>query len=166
METKEFLERALGEDGYYCIFASHATDGKRIQKFFDSIDVLLTTAEQLDSEGYDTYFALATFKDTSSRKATNVDTLKSFFLDIDCGPNKDYPDQMAAISALQGFCKKTELPPPTLISSGGGLHVYWFLAEPVSAELWIPMAEQLKATCVKHNLLADPAVTYNTQLQE
>ena len=159
METKEFLERALGEDGYYCIFASHATDGKRIQKFFDSIDVLLTTAEQLDSEGYDTYFALATFKDTSSRKATNVDTLKSFFLDIDCGPNKDYPDQMAAISALQGFCKKTELPPPTLISSGGGLHVYWFLAEPVSAELWIPMAEQLKATCVKHNLLADPAVT-------
>ena len=108
METKEFLERALGEDGYYCIFASRATDGRRIQKFFDSIDVLLTSAEQLDNEGYDTYFALSTFKNTSSRKAKNANELRSFFLDIDCGPNKDYPDKVAAIAALRAFCEKTE----------------------------------------------------------
>ena len=159
METKEFLERALGENGYYCIFASRATDGRRIQKFFDSIDVLLTSAEQLDNEGYDTYFALSTFKDTSSRKAKNANELRSFFLDIDCGPNKDYPDKVAAIAALRDFCEKTELPTPTLISSGGGLHVYWFLTKPVSVGDWVPIAEQLKVTCVKHNLLADPAVT-------
>lgn len=159
METKKFLQRALGEDGFYCMFATLGSKDLRLQKFYDSIDAVLAKAKELDKDGYDAYFALATFNDKGSRKVTNVKELKAFFLDLDCGPSKDYEDQREALSALQKFCKKLDLPRPLLINSGRGVHVYWFLSEPVSMEEWLPVAERLKQLCAEHNLLADPAVT-------
>ena len=159
MDTKEFLRRALSTNGHYCVFASHATENKRVQHFYTSVDDVITKASELDGRGYDTYFALATFKEKGSRKADNAHELNSFFLDLDCGPSKDYEDQQAAISALRGFCTKLGLPAPTIVSSGRGIHVYWFLCEPISAEKWSQTAEHLKAVCAKYKLLADPAVT-------
>ncbi len=159
METKEFLQRALGEGGFYCVFASLGSENRRVQKFYDSIDAVLTKAQELDEAGFDAYFALATFEEAGSRKVTNVKELRTFFLDLDCGPSKDYENQNEAMLALRGFCKKLDLPKPLLINSGRGIHVYWFLSEPISMEEWLPVAESLKRLCAKHNLLADPAVT-------
>mgnify|MGYP003639555462 FL=1 len=159
METKEFLQRALGEGGFYCVFASLGSENRRVQKFYDSIDAVLTKAQELDEAGFDAYFALATFEEAGSRKVTNVKELRTFFLDLDCGPSKDYENQNEAMLALRGFCKKLDLPKPLLINSGRGIHVYWFLSEPISMEEWLPVAETLKRLCAEHNLLADPAVT-------
>ena len=159
METKEFLRRALGDGGFYCVFASHGSEDRRVQKFYDSTNAVLTTAHELDESGFDAYFALATFEEAGSRKVTNVKQLRAFFLDLDCGPSKDYPNQSEAISALRGFCDKLELPKPVLINSGRGVHAYWFLSEPVSLTEWQPAAERLKQLCAEHKLLADPAVT-------
>lgn len=159
METKQFLQRALGEGGFYCVFASLGSENRRVQKFYDSIDAVVDKAQELDEAGFDAYFALATFEEDGSRKVTNVKELRAFFLDLDCGPSKDYENQNEAMIALRGFCKKLELPKPLLINSGRGIHVYWFLSEPVSMEEWLPVAERLKRLCAEHNLLADPAVT-------
>ena len=159
METKEFLQRALGNSGFYCVFASHGSEDRRVQKFYDSLDAVLTEAYELDELGFDAYFALATFEGSNSRKVTNIKQLRSFFLDLDCGPSKGYRDQNDAVTALRGFCKKLELPKPLLVNSGRGVHAYWFLSEPVSLEEWLPAATSLKRLCAKHNLLADPAVT-------
>ena len=159
METKEFLRRALGEGGFYCVFASRGSDDRRVQKFYDSIDTLLSTTHKLDEDGFDTYFALATFKETGSRKVNNVKQLRSFFLDLDCGPSKDYQNQNEAIAALRSFCKQLSLPKPLLINSGRGVHVYWFLSQPIDLKDWLPVAEHIKRLCSKYNLLADPAVT-------
>jgi len=159
METKEFLQRALGEGGFYCVFASLGSENRRVQKFYDSIDAVLTKAQELDEAGFDAYFALATFEEAGSRKVTNVKELRTFFLDLDCGPSKDYENQNEAMLALRGFCKKLDLPKPLLINSGRGIHVYWFLSEPISMEEWLPVAETLKRLCAEHNLLADPSVT-------
>ena len=115
METKDFLQRALGDSGFYCVFASHGSEDRRVQKFYDSIDAVLTTAYDLDNSGFDAYFALATFEEAGSRKVTNVKQLRSFFLDLDCGPGKDYPTQNEAVVALQGFCKLLGLPKPRLL---------------------------------------------------
>ena len=93
METKEFLQRALGEGGFYCVFASLGSENRRVQKFYDSIDAVLTKAQELDEAGFDAYFALATFEEAGSRKVTNVKELRTFFLDLDCGPSKDYENQ-------------------------------------------------------------------------
>ena len=55
METKKFLQRALGNDGYYCVFA--AKDGRKKQKFYDSLDAVVSATTNFDSEGWDAYFA-------------------------------------------------------------------------------------------------------------
>ena len=159
METKTFLGEVLASDGHYCIFASRAKDDYRIQRFYSSVEEAVRSAQELDAEGCDAYFALATFEEPNSRKVVNVKYLKSLFLDLDCGPSKDYPNQETAIAALRKFCKDINLPKPVIVNSGRGIHVYWALSEQVPLDDWLPVAEKLKKLCVDNNLLADPAVT-------
>jgi len=159
METKIFLEEALAKDGLYCIFAANTRTDKRVQRFFPSVDALIDDATALDSQGFNVYFALSTFNEGNSRKADNVRNIKSFFLDLDCGPTKEFATQETALAALKQFCHVNTLPRPTIINSGRGVHIYWILKEAVCLADWLPVAEQLKALCVKHNFKADPSVT-------
>ena len=158
METKKFLESVLGDEGHYCIFAYRLSDERKVQKFYDNLDAAIHAAHNLDVEGYDAYFALGTFDQAGSRKAPNVKQLRSFFLDLDCGPTKDYATQSEALAALRTFCKELKLPRPTLVNSGRGIHVYWPLTAPVSRETWVPVAERLKRLCAKHGMRNDPSV--------
>ena len=159
METLEFLERALGNTGFYCVFASRLSDGKKTQKFYTSKRDIIDAAANFDAEGYDAYFALATFKEAVSRKVDNIDTLHSLYLDLDCGPGKDYPSQAAAVSALREFCKATKMPKPMMVNSGRGVHVYWMLTTPLVYNEWYKLALKLKQVCVTQKLHADPVVT-------
>ena len=159
MDTKTFLEAVLGEDGMYCVWANRISDGRKVQKFYPTIDALIHAAHNLDNEGFDAYFALGTYDETGSRVASHVKQLKAFFLDLDCGPSKEYANQTDALTALRTFCKQTKLPRPTLINSGRGIHVYWRLDTAVSRETWHPVAERLKGLCKRNGLHADPVVT-------
>jgi len=158
MDTRTFLEATLGDSGYYCVYAARRSDERKVQKFYSSIDDVVHAAQQLDDDGFDAYFALATFTEAGSRKAANVEQLRSFFLDLDCGQGKEYPTQAEALQALRGFCATLKLPRPTLINSGRGVHAYWPLTEPVPRETWGPVAESLKRACRQHALHIDPAV--------
>ena len=159
MDTRQFLQRVLGGDGRYCTFAARKTDERIKQEFHSSIDELLNRANELDEDGYDVFYGLATFGPEDRRRADNAIELQSFFIDLDCGPNKDYPTQGAALTALQQFCKQLALPKPQLVNSGRGIHAYWFLAESVSVEEWRGVAERLKKACEAKKLYADAAVT-------
>lgn len=159
MDTKTFLESVLGDEGSYCVWANRIADKHKVQKFYPTIDALIHAAHSLDDDGYDAYFALGTFDEAGSREATNVRQLRAFFLDLDCGPTKEYASQSDALTALRSFCKRVQLPRPTLINSGRGIHVYWRLTAPVSRETWQPVADKLKSLCKKHGLFADPVVT-------
>ena len=159
MDTTKFLQDALANDGLYCIFASNTATERRVQKFFTSVDDLVTTATDLDTQGYNVYFALSTFREDKSRKVDNVKYVKTFFLDLDCGPSKEFTNQKAALDALKDFCKSNSLPRPLMINSGRGVHVYWILKESVCLDDWLPVAERLKSLCASNKFLADPAVT-------
>ena len=159
METKTFLQEVLASDGRYCIFAANAVTDRRQQHFYTSVDELVEAAINLDSKGYDVYFALATFNKDKSRKVDNVKHLKSFFLDLDCGPSKEFASQGDALKQLMEFCKHLTLPKPLIVDSGRGLHVYWPLAEAVPFDDWLPVATKLKQLCSDNKFMADPAVT-------
>ena len=159
MKTIEFLEGVLSSEGHYCVFAARSADDTRIQKFYDTLEEVERAARKFDAGGYDAYFALSTFKEPTNRKGPNAHELKSLFLDLDCGPSKEYPTQKAAVDALRAFCKQLSLPKPMMVNSGRGVHVYWPLTEAVSAEQWLDAAERLKRACADNGLLADPAVT-------
>jgi hypothetical protein len=157
METKKFLTRTLGDDGYYCVFA--AKDGRKLQKFYPTLEAVVNAAGNFDSEGFDTYFALATFQDDTARVRDNVRQMRSFYLDLDCGPEKEFPTQEAAIKELRAFCKSVGLPRPTMVNSGNGVHVYWPLTQPVSLAEWFPHAQRLKNLCKEKGFDADKNVT-------
>lgn len=157
--TTAFLSRVLGEDGYYCLFASRRSDDRKVQKFYTDLHALYDDALNYDDQDYDVYFALATFETDEGRTKANAKQLRSFFLDLDCGEGKEFPTKEAALEALQNFCMRLGLPKPLLVDSGRGIHVYWTLKEQVSRDTWLPVAERLKELCTQHNFGADPAVT-------
>ena len=157
MQTQTFLQTVLGDEGHYCI--TSIKDGKVNQKFYSSIVDLVDSAADIDAKGSNAYFALATFNETGSRKADNVKLLRSFFVDIDCGPTKEYPSQKEALSALKAFCVKTSMPKPAVVDSGRGIHAYWPLVRPVSFSQWEPIAERFKQLCLSNGLRIDPVVT-------
>lgn len=169
MDATSFVRRVVGDEGEYCLFLLSRAQGKRVQKFYRTVDDLVAAAKSYDGKGWDTYFSLATFNDDSSRYASNVKQMRSLFLDLDCGPDKvateegeqgrGYPDQRTALAELRKFCRGFGLPRPILVNSGYGVHAYWALEAPCTLAEWKPVAEALKAACAKRGLLADPSIT-------
>jgi len=160
MKTEHFLGLVLGQQGNYCVFAANAAADRRKQKFYTSASHVLAAAQQFDNNGYDAYYSLACLTEAGSRKADNVHTLKSFFLDLDCGEGDNkFPTQADAVRRLKDFCKQHRLPRPTLVNSGSGIHVYWILDAPVYKDDWLTTALRLKKLCAASDFPADPAVT-------
>jgi len=153
----DFLKSVLPTQGIYCTVGIRS--GAVKQSFQRTIEDVEAVGSGMDSQGVDAYFALATFNDDSGRKVDNAAFLRAFFLDLDCGTGKPYADQAAAAQALSVFITATQLPSPTLVNSGGGLHVYWPLTEDVPASDWVRHAKSLKRLCAQNKLFADPAVT-------
>lgn len=164
METREFLESVLSGEGFYCIVGVEELHGEKRkakvkQTFYADLDSAIDAATRYDTDGLHAYYGLATYEEDNSRKNDNVKYLKSFFLDLDCGAGKDYETQAQALQDLRTFCSTLKLPRPTLVNSGRGIHVYWFLDRSISREEWLPVAERLKELCMENGLFADPAVT-------
>jgi hypothetical protein len=127
--------------------------------FFDDIDEAVAQIHALDGQGHTTYLAQSTFETSESRKQTNALWLQNFFLDIDCGEGKDYPDQKTAVAALKKLLADTGLPFPAIMTSGNGLYAHWFLEEKLDATRWQVIARLLKKTLAAYGFKADPART-------
>ena len=159
---KEFLESVLPTGGKYFLFGIKQGSGGASntvrQVGVETIDELLEKSVGFVEKGFDAFFALASYKTTKSRIVANVNELKSYYLDIDCGEGKPYADAAEGMKALQKYCKETGMPKPTVVSSGRGLHAYWIFNEPVTYEAWIPHAEAFKKSCVAHGFDIDLSV--------
>lgn len=156
--TTDFLHEVLPEQGRYCVVG--ISDGKVLQEFVDDIDTLAERAESFVDRRIDAYFAVASFKEGSEKRTQeNAQWMKSFWLDLDCGPGKPYIDQATALEALENFRVEVKLPHPSIVNSGNGIHVYWLLTQYIPSSAWSPIAEKLKRACEHLGLNADPAVT-------
>lgn len=153
----EFLRHVLPGDGVY---VSAGISDKRVgQAFHGSLEELDVTLSGMQGN---VFYAVAAFNEHTTRTVDNVKTLKTFFLDLDCGgdaEDRKFPDQSTALTELKQFVKDMKLPSPTIVNSGRGIHVYWTLTEPVTRLQWKPVAEKLKMMCVMKGFRADPAVT-------
>jgi hypothetical protein len=168
MIDPHFLSRIMCGDGPYCLWTARRAvdaDGKptkelvdRRQTFYDDLPDLMAAGAGAFANDREVYFAMASFKDSSTREAANVRALKCFFFDLDCRPGKEYSDKVEALQALRNFCTRNALPKPVLVDSGGGIHGYWVLDREVSYEEWSPVAERYKAACVKQGFRMDMAV--------
>jgi len=157
MNTQDFLGSVLSDEGYYCITIIKRDYVKN--NFYETLDEAIEQSNNFDASEYNVFFALSTFIEPINRKQINVQGVKSFFFDLDCGPSKEFTSQSEALKKLNWFCKNNRLPRPTIINSGNGLHVYWPLTTAVDEATWYPVAESLKQLCAKQNFPADPSRT-------
>ena len=159
MTSQEFLATVLPTSGLYC--AAELSTAKKEHVFVNTIDELYNAAMAFDAKKQNAFYALATF-DKNNRTADNAVKIKSLFVDIDCGQKKDYPTKAEAAGALNKFLDDSglkELGMPWIVTSGGGLHVYWPLTEEVDIATWKPVAENLKRLCKKLEFRIDSTVT-------
>ena len=150
--NRKFIKSILPESGHFCVFElpSVANNKNGKPKWFDNnndvFKYIKDNANANDSKEF--CIALATFKKQGvkhpRRKQEYAESLRVFFLDIDCGPGKPYATQKEGKKALRAFCEKTKLPRPALVDSGNGLHVYWKLTDKIDANTWKQGASKLR----------------------
>jgi len=146
----------LPTQGVYCI-TSIGTDKKVSNKFAETLDDVFTQIETFKKKGVNTFVALGTFEGYS-RKADDCLFVRSFFIDLDVGADKDYQSKGDAHTALYKLVGETGLPDPVVIDSGGGVHAYWIMDEDIPKDEWKLAAEKFKALCLQH-ISIDPVVT-------
>ena len=182
MTPAEFLKTVWPDTGLYAIATpfkpADAAAVRWSHKVFQSIDDAAVFAAA-QAHRANIFFAVATLKHEKIwnptkdnwktgekgafeiRTQANSKSLRCLFMDLDVGadsPNK-YPTQAAALEALRAFCKATGLPKPLVVSSGGGLHVYFLLDTPLEAAEWRVQAAKLRALAKHHGLRLDPSRT-------
>ena len=100
-DLTQFLTKILPEDQNVKFLFLMGSKNREHRTFTD-INLMADTALRLDGEGYDVYFACASFlneeyQDTDGKRrqrtAKNATAAGSFWLDIDCGEGKDYETQ-------------------------------------------------------------------------
>lgn len=158
MATKDLLTAVLSQEGWYCIVGLK-TGSKPRQTFHETLESCEQAVADLVKDQYNAYFACAKYETNENRTKANAKYFKAFWLDIDCGEGKDYPDQSTGLQALIKFCETMSLPKPTVVNSGRGLHIYWRLKETIGAKEWLPVAERLKYLCDEYEFRTDPSRT-------
>jgi len=161
----DFLSAVLPQEGMYCVTAID-NNGTVKNIFVNDVESIQQQGQKLVAEKTNAFFALASYKQDEQghlrRKQEYSHWLKSFWIDVDCGEGKDYPDQATGLDSLDKFLDDTGLPSPFIINSGNGIHVYWLLQDYVTVDEWRPVAGQLKAACRKYNFNVDFSVMSDT----
>lgn len=157
---KNFLSLVLPTEGAGVYVAWNGSN--KAHSYHNTLDELETALMAIDNSGGVAYYATATFN-APRRLISNVQAKKSLYVDIDF-KDFDKPESTEALKAipieeraayslskLRAYCKERSLPPPAYVmSTGGGLHVYWALEEAVDRATWQPYAEGIKTSMAEN----------------
>ena len=179
MENFELIDHVVPAGGWYCAVGMPPVKHPSLTtKFTKSLEELQKYFDDFSSAGQHVYFGLAKYsadapapKDSGGgRTAANAESFKALWLDIDCGEDKavelekstgqpkGYATKQKAEEALEAFCDLVDLPPPTLVDSGNGIHAYWALTEELPKVQWLPLAARLKEICATQEFYVDRQV--------
>jgi hypothetical protein len=153
---KQFYEKALPTQGVYCV--AGIKSGVVKQRFVNTLEEIEREVTKFKDSGSNVYVAPNSFNNFS-RSADNAAYSRSFFIDLDVGPTKEYFSVADAESALQTFVDDNELPPPVRIMSGTGLQAYWLFDSNIAIAEWKIYSAKFKKYCISHGLKIDPTVT-------
>jgi hypothetical protein len=172
MNTLEFFQTVLPEDGIKYLVAIDPDSGRPKHVAFETLEQMAQAIDKLDQGQAQIYHACASYLEKSVqldgkkkwRVPTNHNKAKAFWLDIDCGEDKaaegkGYATKKEAAQALKFFCTTTGLPVPLIVDSGNGLHIYWPLTKAIKNTTWYKIANRFKEVTTHLGLLADPTVT-------
>ena len=119
------------------------------------------------------YFSLATYKEYGEASAENpvlkgyritskVSGYKALFTEIDVRSERSkdcYRTIEKAREAIDAFCADVQIPYPTIVSTGGGFHLYWTLQDDINIKQWRLWSKTIIAVAQCWGLLIDVAGT-------
>lgn len=187
MTPQQFLEHIWADEGHYCIALPFTPKGSKtstfMHKVFGTIEEAAAYVEKV-KEDHNVFFCVHSLREErvwnpskidyktgeagafEVRTQANMLQSKAFFFDLDVGESTarlpKYDTQRDAVHGLKEFCKATGLPKPLIVSSGGGLHVYWVIDEALPSELWRQHANKLQHIGTHFGLKLDPSRTTDT----
>lgn len=184
MTPGKFLRLIWPATGFYCIAHPFTPAGSAntvyVHKVFATISEAVTHVHEMQHRA-DTYFAMLSLRAArvwdptktdfktgtegawATRLQSNMLAAKCLFWDLDVGTDATkYPTQRDALAALIKFLQDTLLPMPTLVSSGGGVHVYWHFDAELPALEWRDLAFQLRQLGAACGIKVDPTRTIDT----
>ena len=173
LSTNQFLMRVLPADGTLIHCTLRPKGGMLWPNPYDDTAALTKASQRDYSTQQNQFFAVGGYtgkmgqskngKPMVLRKATEVVSLKCFFLDID---GKDYNKKdlergrKMAREDLKLFLKETALPAPNIIvDSGGGYHVYWAFEDAIPMAEWRPIAMAFKRYMKSQKIKDDEPIT-------
>jgi hypothetical protein len=168
----DFLSTHLPSQGVRYVAVKKLKKGGMQHTPFSDFESMEHRIQQIADNNYAVYhacasFALESYSDAAgnkkSRTQDNALYARSFWLDIECTPEKavrgkGYESLEVGLAALRQFCDATKLPSPTILNSGGGIHCYWPLKQDILKAKWVPIAEKFKklSQSAHFGLIADP----------
>ncbi len=184
MTPGKFLRLVWPDQGYYCIAHPFKPQGSDVtvymHKVFATISEAVTHVHEMQHRA-DTYFAVLSLRDEriwsdtkkdyktgqlgawAVRTQHNMLAAKAAFFDLDVGEEAGkYPTQRDALAGLLAFLQTTKLPMPSLVSSGGGVHVYWHLDASMPVDEWRLLAWQMRKLAEHYTLKVDPTRTIDS----
>lgn len=159
MDEFDLLTAVQPEQGCFAVVGIKG--GRRQQEIVETREEFDSLVERFQRRQWNVFYGVAKFSgeedEEGKRHRTKQDVvaLKSFWVDIDCGPGKDYDTQGEGLLALKSFCSSVGLPKPTVVNSGRGIHAYWPLDRDVTREEWELVAKRLKEVCATQGLGVD-----------
>lgn len=184
MTPGKFLRLIWPSTGWYCITHPFKPQGSdqvvHAQKVFATISEAVTHVHE-NIHTTDTFFAVLSLREERVWDPTKTDpktgalgayavrlqsnslAAKALFFDLDVGSDAaKYASQKEALEALTAFLQATLLPQPTLVSSGGGVHVYWHFDADMPAVDWREMAWHMRQLAEHLKLRVDPTRTIDS----
>lgn len=171
MDTREFLSLVLPCEGIIFTATPRVAGKGWENRAHSSIESAISHVNALTFEHRAAYYAVSTFEKErvldentgkyQQRTQANAKLIKSIYLDLDVDRDNSgkFSSKKDAIVELKELIRKTKLPKPILVDSGGGIHAYWPLLEAVSPSVWKETTYKLKAICGHLKFRADPAPT-------
>ncbi len=173
MSTLQFLEAILPLEGTHFLATMKVGVPGVTHHPFNTLEDMANAVERFDKQaGVTVYHACAAYREPfvqvgekkQFRTPSNLLAIKSFSIDIDCGPEKaaagkGHPTKNHGAGMVLKFCKDTGFPEPLIVSSGNGLHCYWLLTTSITADEWKALASSFKAALAHFGVLADPSRT-------
>lgn len=153
---REFFSSILAGQGKPCLawLVPHATKNYFKHKVFDTVDEFCEYINGINFRRYNYYFCISTLRENSLviggkdrvRVQKNTSYTRCFVLDVDIRPEKEgyYTNNDDALIGIDNVCAALNLPKPTIVNSGFGLHVYWPMADGIESATWTKTAQKFK----------------------
>ena len=175
MTPIEFLRAVWPEQGLYCIAVPFEVRGYD-HHVFETIEAAAAYVDSI-ADAKNIFFGTHTLREPRIwdadkkpqpgwrvRVQGNMRSSRIFFFDLDVEEDneKKYDSPASAVAGLKSFVANVHLPIPMVVSSGGGLHIYWVVGSEIDSTEWGATAVKLKQLAHHHGLKIDNMRTTDT----